>query len=138
VLNAYATRVISRNPPVVPSGDVFADLEQFLSRMFMATNHPTNERALRCFIAESQYDPDFRRAFYAEFLARRRASMRELLAFGQAAGQIKTDLDLELACDLLYGAFAARLINGELPRDASFAHAIVEALRPGLAPARRA
>lgn len=134
MLTAYATRVIQRASPILPSGDVFIDLEHFLERMFLATNHPTNERALRCFIAESQYDPEFRRGFYALFLATRRSAMKELLAFGQINGQIRADLNLEVACDLLYGAFAARLINGVLPRDPGFARDIVGMLRPGLAP----
>jgi AcrR family transcriptional regulator len=131
VLHAFAIRAANRGAPVPPSEDAFSDLQVFLERLFIATNHPVNMRAVRCFIAESQFDDDFRRKFYDLFLSKRREAMRNILQHGQALGQIRRDLDLEVACDLLYGAFSARLINGILPLDAAFATSIVDLLKHG-------
>jgi AcrR family transcriptional regulator len=131
VLNAYAVHASKRGAPVLPTDDAFADLEDLLKRLFTVTNHPTNARAVRCFIAESQYDEEFRRKFYELFLSKRREAIKVILVHGQKLGQIRPDLDLEVACDLLYGAFAARLINGVLPLDTAFAAGIIETLRPG-------
>ncbi len=134
VLHAYAVRAANRSPPYVPSEDVFHDLQMSLERLFAVTNHPVNNRAVRCFIAESQYDEDFRRKFYDSFLAKRRESIAAILRHGQVMGQIRTDLDVVVACDLIYGAFCARLIHNAYPLDAAFAAAIVDQLRGGFEP----
>jgi AcrR family transcriptional regulator len=133
VLHAYAMRVANRGNPVPPSDDALSDLQMFLERLFAVTNHPVNMRAVRCFIAESQYDEEFRAKFFEQFLAKRRAALKAILVHGQTLGQIRTDLDLEVACDLLYGAFSARLINGILPLDKAFAAAIVTLMKPAFA-----
>jgi AcrR family transcriptional regulator len=131
VLHAYAVRAANRTPPYVPSEDVFHDLQVFLERLFAVTTHPVNNRAVRCFIAESQYDEDFRKKFYDTFLAKRREAIAAILRHGQVMGQIRVDIDLVVACDLIYGAFSARLIHNAYPLDAAFAAAIVAHLRGG-------
>jgi AcrR family transcriptional regulator len=137
VLHAYAVRASKRSSPVLPTEDAYGDLQMFLERLFTVTNHPTNARAVRCFIAESQYDEDFRRKFFEMFLAKRRDAMKAMLSHGQKLGQVRSDLDMEVACDLLYGAFSARLINGVLPLDAAFARSIIDLVRPGFSPQPR-
>jgi AcrR family transcriptional regulator len=135
VLDAYTARVTARAPAYAPTEDAYADLQVYLERLFTVSNHPTNGRALRCFIAESQYDAEFQRKYYDKFLQPRREAMKVILRHGQALGQIRRDLDLEVACDLVYGAFAARLIHGALPLDATFARDLVATLRAGFSPA---
>jgi AcrR family transcriptional regulator len=131
VLHAYAVRAANRTPPYVPTEDVFQDLQGSLERLFAVTTHPVNNRAVRCFIAESQYDEEFRKKFYDNFLAKRREAIAVILRHGQAMGQIRPDLDLVVACDLIYGAFSARLIHSAYPLDTAFAAAIVDHLRGG-------
>ena len=133
VMEAYAVRVSHTSPPAVPSDDVFADLVNFLDRIFAVNNHPVNNRVLRCFIAESQYDEAFRAKFYELFLARRRNVVHTLISHGKALGQIRHDLDSEIAADLLYGAFSSRLITGHAPLDRQFAEIVVATLKAGFA-----
>lgn len=137
VLHAYAVRAANRAPPYVPSEDVFHDLQASLERQFAVITHPVNNRALRCFIAESQYDDEFRQKFYETFLVKRREVIASVLKHGQAIGQIRPDLDLVVATDLIYGAFSARLIHGAYPLDAAFAAAVVDQLRHGFAAPRK-
>jgi AcrR family transcriptional regulator len=132
VLHAYAVRAANRTPPYVPSEDVFHDLQTSLERLFAVNSHPVNNRAIRCFIAESQYDEDFRKKFYDSFLSKRREAIAAILRHGQAMGQIRPDLDLNVTCDLIYGAFSARLIHSAFPMDAAFAASLVDQLRGGL------
>lgn len=132
VLHAYAQRAANRTPAYVPSEDVFVDLQQSLERLFVVSTHPVNNRAVRCFIAESQYDEDFRRKFFDLFLSKRRDAFVAILRHGQSMGQIRRDIDLDVTCDLIYGAFCARLIHAALPLDAAFAAALVNQLRDGL------
>ena len=136
VLHAYAQRAANRTPPYMPSENVFDDLRQSLERLFLVTTHPVNNRAVRCFIAESQYDEEFRRKFFDLFLSKRRDAFTVILRHGQAMGQIRGDIDLDVACDLIYGAFSARLIHAALPLDAAFAAGIVDQLRYGFGPPR--
>jgi AcrR family transcriptional regulator len=137
MLEAYARRIASHRPPYIPSEDVFADLVSFLDRMFIAMANPVANRALRCFIAESQHDEDFRPKFYELFLAGRRRTLAEVLEHGKAIGQIRRDLDNEIVADILYGAYSARLITGHAPLDRAFAEKLIETLRPALAPPLR-
>jgi hypothetical protein len=111
---------------------VFADLVMFLERMFIATANPVANRALRCFIAESQHDETFRPKFYELFLAGRRKTLSEVLDHGKAIGQIRRDIENEIVADLLYGAFSARLITGHAPLDRVFAERLIATLRPAL------
>ena len=131
VLSAYAQRAANRTPAYMPTEDVFDDLQQSLERLFVVTTHPVNNRAVRCFIAESQYDEDFRRKFFDLFLSKRRDAIAAILRHGQSMGQIRHNMDLDVACDLIYGAFCARLIHSALPLDAAFAAGIVDQLRHG-------
>lgn len=137
VLDAFAARAANRNPVFTPTEDAFQDLQGFLERLFIVTAHPTTNRAIRGFIAESQYDEEFRRKHYDRFLAQRRSAMMAILRHGQTLGQVRADLDMEVACDLIYGAFAARLMHSALPLDAAFAASLVDTLRLGFGASRR-
>src|SRR5579875_3119113 len=56
----------------------------------------------------------------------------ERLAIGQAAGQIATGIDLEIAAELLYGPLYHRLLLGSGPLNRGFIKAIVDLVLVGL------
>lgn len=136
LLEAYAQRVARTRPTYFPTEDAFADLVEYLVRVFATTMHPAANRMFRCFIAEAQHDEGFRPRFYELFLAGRRKSMFEVFEHGKATGQIRKDLDNDLFGDLIYGAFSARLMTGHAPIDRTFAEQLVGALRPAMMPPR--
>jgi AcrR family transcriptional regulator len=133
VMEAYAARVSSTVPPMIPSDNVFADLLLYLDRMFTVNAHPVNNRILRCFIAESQFDDSFRAKFYEVFISRRRAGLIKLLNHGKAIGQIRPDLDLEVAVDIVYGAYSSRMMTNHAPIDHAYAEQVVAMLQNGFA-----
>jgi len=137
LLEAYAQRVARSRPPYFPSEDAYADLVDYLVRMFATTMHPAANRMLRCFIAEAQHDESFRPRFYELFLAGRRKAMFEVFEHGKAIGQMRRDLDNDLFADMIYGAFSARLMTGHAPIDRAFAEQLVNALRPAMLPASK-
>lgn len=137
LLEAYAQRVARSRPPYYPSEDAYADLIEYLVRMFALTMHPASNRMLRCFIAEAQHDEVFRARFFELFLASRRKTMFEVFEHGKAIGQVRRDLDNELFADLIYGAFSARVMTGHAPIDRTFAEQLVGALRPAMMPPLR-
>ena len=138
VLEAYTRRVFKRGTPPEPSADAFAELHALLAAFFATLAEPRVSKGLRSLIAEAQFDPAFRVKFYSVFVATRRTLMRQALEHGMALGQVRTDVDLELVLDVIYGAFWYRLLSGtQAPLDAAFAKALVEVVRPVLAAPRR-
>jgi AcrR family transcriptional regulator len=79
---------------------------------------------------------------HPELLARWRAtvgsatirSISQIVARGQARGEIRPDVDARLLVDLIVGAYLARYTHEGQP-DAGWPRRIVETLRPGLSPA---
>ena len=88
--------------------------------------------AMRGMIAEAQSDSEAARAFREEFMVRRRAVMRSILEKGVARGELREDLDLEVAIDLLTGAVWQRLLQGHAPMDDRYAGGAVEIALPGM------
>lgn len=135
ILEAYADRAVQMAPP--PSaltGDAFADLEAALARLFEIMADDQVSRSVRSFIAEAQFDPAFRATFYQAFVSRRHAFFGGILERGVAAGQLRSDLDIEGTMDIILGAFWFRLLSGgPRPLDREYARLIVGLLRPGLA-----
>jgi len=67
------------------------------------------------------------------FLAERRAALRVVLERGVARGDLRSDLDLELALDVLGGPLFYRLLVTGGPIDQSLAKGVVELILRGFA-----
>lgn len=138
VLEAYTRRVFRQLERAELGADALRDLERLLVAFFTTLADPHVDRTLRSLIAEAQFDPVFRTKFHAVFVSTRRNLMRQVLEYGVGLGQIRPDADLDLVLDVIYGAFWYRLLSGSTaPLDAAFARALVELVRPALAPSRR-
>jgi len=61
-------------------------------------------------LVESVGDQDMHAIFYENLVAPRRAVMAEVLRRGVARGQLREDLDIELAIDVLTGPWVYRLL----------------------------
>jgi hypothetical protein len=83
-------------------------------------------------LAAADQDSELSKSFRNHFVLRRRAEGRALLERARVAGEVRADLDLEVALDLLYGPLFFRLLMGHAPLDASFARKLVSELRKGL------
>lgn len=75
-------------------------------------------------LAEGQSDPALREAFRERFFRQRRAAVREVVVRGVANGEFASDLDIDTALDMLYGAVYFRLLMGHKPLDTRFAKAL--------------
>jgi AcrR family transcriptional regulator len=80
-------------------------------------------------------DADLARAFREGFLAARRDALRAVLARGVERGDLRADLDVELALDLLGGPIFYRLLITGGPIDDRLAEGVTELLMRGFAPA---
>jgi AcrR family transcriptional regulator len=79
-----------------------------VARMFASRNG----ELIRELVADAQGDPDLARDFRDRFFAHRRARGAAALTKGIAAGELRPDLDVDDALDVLYGPLWLRLLIG--------------------------
>jgi len=82
-------------------------------------------------------DPELARAVREGFLKRRRAALAAVLERGVERGDLRPDLDLELALDVLGGPLFYRLLITGGPIDNELADGVAELMLRGFAPRRR-
>jgi AcrR family transcriptional regulator len=87
-------------------------------------------------LAESAGDPEMHAIFYANLVAPRRAVLGEVLRRGVARGELRADLDIELAIDVFTGPWVYRLLIAGGDTDAIYRtdpSALLDLLLQGLA-----
>ncbi|MFI9531226.1 TetR/AcrR family transcriptional regulator [Micromonospora rosaria] len=89
---------------------------------------------VRALMGEAQTDPDLAAAFRDRWLEARRTVGRAVFREAQRTGQIRDDLDIETAIDLVYGAVYFRLLAGHQPLSDEFVGDLVDYAVRGLAP----
>jgi AcrR family transcriptional regulator len=120
---------------VPEAGTVRERLTQVLTDMLVNLRSGRRGRILSALVTEIPRDPELAEAVRAVFLRKRQRSVFQLLQEGIDAGELRVDLDLELAADLLIGPPMLRrlLTGGSL--EPSVAGKIVEYLYGGWGPA---
>ncbi len=131
-------------------------VEAFLSQMSAESHDPDtgSARADFCFVlrgllhfyasssgrvfaqlvGEAQFDPAVRAELRDHLVHSRRRLGRTIWERGVARGELRADVDPEVAIDLLFGPAMYRLVTGHAPLDAAAADAIVDAAVAGLSP----
>lgn len=132
VLDAYTAK-LNRLPPLLPSPDAFADLEDDLKRFFAIMRNDLIAKGLRSMIAEAQLDAEFKDKFYARIARVRCEALRRIFRHGWAIGQFRDDIDADSLAHVIHGAFWYRLLSGTTHSyDDAYAHNIVQLLKPGI------
>ncbi|MGK8523556.1 TetR/AcrR family transcriptional regulator [Nocardia asteroides] len=90
------------------TGDIAADLRQLLRGSVVALTDPGFESFLRAMYIEIQQDPELAAAYRERLLLPQRRAVANRLAAAVAASELRADLDLELATDLLLGPMQMR------------------------------
>ncbi len=116
------------------TGDLAADIKAQLRTVIDLAADPEFAPSLRALVAESQYDEALAGQLVDQIFGPRTEACKERLRSAQAAGQLRTDVDLDLVVDLLYGGFYHRFLLRVGPLDAAYADAAVDAALRGLAP----
>jgi AcrR family transcriptional regulator len=92
---------------------------------------------IAAFVNEAQSDPTFADAYRTHFVEPRRDAMRAVFARAAERGELPTDLDVEVALDLIYGAVYHRLLHGHAELTDRFARNVVELALNGILTARQ-
>lgn len=120
--------------PFPAEGDFEAVIrDQVTSLVRIFRDDPAGD-VIRALIAESQADPDLAAGFRERWLEPRRVAGRAVFRRAQEIGELRTDLDIETAIDLIYGPVYFRLLVGHEPLSDSFAADITAYAMRGLRP----
>jgi AcrR family transcriptional regulator len=90
-------------------------------------------RVIADLVSQAQSDPEFARVYRTHFVEQRRVPMRAAFERAIARGEVRDDLDLEVALDLIYGPLYHRLLHGHEPLTARFAQDVVDLALAGIA-----
>ena len=104
VLDAYLALVEADQELSFPdSGDLAADLQMVLGSMVDSLADPVFARRYRALLAAIQDDPTLAAALLERLLRPWLAATTGRLRAARQAGQLRNDVDLEVAAELLYG-----------------------------------
>lgn len=102
--------------PVIDTGDAAHDLSDQIVRLARFYASPRGRVVAQLLAAGTEHES--RPALLAEkFFGKRRLGTAALIDRGRASGQLRSDLDTEMAIDLLFGSIVFRLFNGVAPLD---------------------
>jgi AcrR family transcriptional regulator len=90
-------------------------------------------RAYAQLIGEAQFDPRIGAELRDHLIRSRRELMRAMWDRGVARGELRPDVDPEIAIDLIFGPATYRLVAGHAPLDDVSADRIVDAAMRGMA-----
>ncbi len=93
---------------------------------------------IRSLVADAQSDPELAAAFRDRWLHPRREGVRRIMRLAIEEGSLGSDLDIEEAIDLLYGALYYRLLLGSAALDEHFVEHVYLQFLAGHGPAVRA
>lgn len=109
--------------PVIATGDAVSDLTSQIRRLAEFYASPRG-RVIAQLLAAGTGQERGAALLREKFFAKRRADTAALIEQGKANGQLRADLDTDLAIDLLFGPIVFRLFNGIVPLDANGAAAL--------------
>ena len=123
----------SPDPAELPTADErpLDVLRQQLRGLAVAFSDRTG-RNLRAMVAAAERETELAQAFRSHFIARHRLEGRALLERAVADGSLRTDIDLEIALDLIYGPLFYRLLAGHAPLDGNFTDQVLDEVLRGL------
>jgi hypothetical protein len=114
------------------TGDIRADLEQQLAATARLFADPGIGPHLRAVIAEIHADERLAATFLRKVYGPNRTVARARFELAQEQGQLRTDIDLDAAVDLAFGALWFRLLLGTGPLTPELAASLAEHALAGL------
>jgi AcrR family transcriptional regulator len=122
---------VSSEVPFPHTGCAQEDIRLHMRRLIKALGGKMG-RTAAALIAEGQADPELTEALRSRWLSVRRAEAQRILEHGMACGELREDLDPEVAVDSLYGPIYYRLLVGHAPLEEAFADALADHVFAGL------
>lgn len=89
-------------------------------------------RSAAALIAAADPDTEIAKAFRHHVIMRSREQIRELIVRAIAGGEVRPDIDLDVALDLVVAPVFFRLLLGHGPNDEAFADSVVDHVLAGI------
>ncbi|TLY60200.1 MAG: TetR/AcrR family transcriptional regulator [Gammaproteobacteria bacterium] len=122
--------------PQRPAASAMAALRAQLREVAQVFSTPLG-RNVTLMIASAESETELSKAFRNHVILARRNEGRRLLETAIENGELRDNLDIEVALDLIYAPVFYRLLMGHAPLDAAFTDGVIRHVLEGLA-ARRA
>ena len=116
-----------------PTGDVRSDLIAHLRLLRAGLQRPFGMATLGTVLAEEHETPELLALFRERLVAPRRRELRAVLAAARERGELRADVDLDVAVAALVGGFLARYLAGEA-LGGRFVTSLVDVVLDGLRP----
>jgi AcrR family transcriptional regulator len=129
-----AVRELVSEIAVPDTGSTAADIGALMRAAVEVYANPAQGGLMSGLIDAMRRDPELARAVRDGFLARRRALLRVTLERGVKRGDLSSELDYELALDVLGGPLFYRLLVTGGPIDDRLADGVTELILRGFAP----
>ncbi|GLZ76662.1 hypothetical protein Afil01_14690 [Actinorhabdospora filicis] len=115
------------------TGSVREDLLQLLRSMAVSKDIDQDARIVPCIALEMRRNPKFR-ALHEQVVEKRREISRSVLRRGVATGQLREDLDVDVAMSMLSSPMLMNKLYGPNPRidGETFAERVVDTLLAGI------
>jgi len=136
-LVAAAISALVSEIAVPDTGSTHDDLLALMADAVAVYNDPVRAGVMPSLVAAMRHQPELASAVRDGFLTRRREALRAVLDRGIARGDLRADLDVELALDVLGGPLFYRLLITGGPIDDALAAGVAELILRGFAPTRR-
>jgi AcrR family transcriptional regulator len=123
--------------PTADTGDPLTDLRQIVPQLIADLTSSPVSRVNVALASDAQTHAALARGLEEHYLAPRRAAIADILRRGVATGQLRTDIDVEMAIDLMVGASVYRWLVTAQPVGADTARRVVDTVWEALrAPSR--
>ena len=126
--------LMEARPPTVPARKARSAIQALRAQVqaVAETFSTTTGRNVATMIAASDTGTELSKAFRNHFVLARREDGRALLKEAVADGELRRDLDIDVALDLLFGPLFFRLLMGHAPLDAAFVKRLLKDVLRGL------
>ncbi|MGW5365586.1 TetR/AcrR family transcriptional regulator [Actinopolymorpha pittospori] len=125
-------------PALPDTGDLEADLKAVLRSTVAELNDPRYDEPMRALNTEILHDPALAAAYAERLDGPLKEAKKERLRSAQRAGELRADLDLDVAVEMVWGPLLSRWLQRGGPLTPHYADTIVETALNGLRrPTRR-
>ena len=134
-----AIRYVSADLPVPDTGSLRGDYEAIAAALVAIARDRDAALLMPRLLAEASRDPELHAIFYAQLVEPRRRVARIAFERARDRGELREDVDLELAVDMIAGPIIYRFLitGGDLAPVAADAPRLLETLLEGLSPRPR-
>ncbi|OZM80587.1 TetR/AcrR family transcriptional regulator [Pseudonocardia sp. MH-G8] len=135
VLDAMLAAVSDPAALALPdTGDVHADLRGVVRAIVEELADPTLSGTSRALMIEIQEDPELAESMVERLLGPNLAAIADRLRAGQEAGQLRRDLDLPVAVEMIVGPLYHRWLLRTAPLTPAYADTVTDLAMRALAP----